>query len=69
MKYIPYRYLEELKMRPLGAAHNVTLETQVPPPGFEGYRRQLRRNIIVRIYDFFYFSFDHSVHLAYLGGW
>ena len=56
-------------MRPLGAAHNVTLETQVPPPGFEGYRRQLRRNIIVRIYDFFYFSFDHSVHLAYLGDW
>ena len=25
----PYR----LKMRPLGAAHNVTVETQVSPPG------------------------------------
>ena len=27
----PYRYLEELKMQPLGASHNVSLKTQVPP--------------------------------------
>ena len=28
-------------MRPLGAAHNVTVKTQVPPPGVKGARSEM----------------------------